>query len=206
MKTILCYGDSNTWGLPPGEDGRYDWKTRWTGLLQSKLGDDYRVIEDGLPGRTTCFDDPFSPYRNGLKYLPLSLETHAPIDLLVIMLGTNDLKVTYNLGPFHIAQGAAELIKVAQKFETNIPNILLVSPPIMTPTTHEENVITWAGGVEKSQALIDHYKNISQALGCHFFDASSVAKMSAIDGIHMDEDNHRAFASGIYAAVSKILF
>ena len=91
MRTILCFGDSNTWGDPPGGNGRFAWHERWTGILQSSLGDGFRVIEEGLCGRTTCFDDPFSPNRNGLAYLTVALETHCPLDLLIIMLGTNDL-------------------------------------------------------------------------------------------------------------------
>lgn len=205
MKNILCYGDSNTWGLPPGEDGRHDWPVRWTGQLQEKLGSEYRIIEAGLSGRTTCFDDPFSAHRNGLTQLPVALETHFPIDLLLIMLGTNDLKVTYNLTPFHIAKGAATLVKLAQQFEPAIPHILLVAPPHMVPTEDAENAITFMGGVEKSQGVAECYSAVAQELGCHFLDASKIAKFSAIDGIHMDAENHGLLAQGLSAALLDFL-
>ena len=94
MKNILCYGDSNTWGFIPGSGKRYTEDIRWTGLLQRGLGHGYQVIEAGVNGRTTSFDDPFCNYLNGWKSLPYSLLSAKPVDLLIISLGTNDLKFT----------------------------------------------------------------------------------------------------------------
>ena len=123
MRTILCFGDSNTWGDPPGGNGRFAWHERWTGILQDSLGNGFRVIEEGLCGRTTCFDDPFSPNRNGLAYLTVALETHCPLDLLIIMLGTNDLKANFNLSAFDISRGAASLLVAARNFSPKIQQI-----------------------------------------------------------------------------------
>ena len=204
MKTILCYGDSNTWGHPPGGSGRYAWGVRWPGLLQQALGSSVRIIAEGLGGRTTCFDDPLSPHRNGLAYLSISLESHSPIDLLIVMLGTNDVKVRFNLTPYTIGQGAAENLMLAKKFEPAIANILLVSPPYVVPTDHAENTLAFDGAVEKSRELAKHYIYFATQLGCHFFDASSVARSSEIDGIHLDEKNHALLACGMVKEVQKI--
>lgn len=204
MKTILCYGDSNTWGDLPGGSGRHAWEVRWPGLLQKAFGSGVRIIEEGLGGRTTCFDDPISPNRNGLAYLSVALESHSPVDLLIVMLGTNDVKVRFNLTPYTIGQGAAEMLILAKKFDPAIANILLVSPPHVVPTDHAENTLAFEGGAEKSRELATHYNYFASQLECHFFDASTVAKSSEIDGIHLDERNHEMLARGMVNEVKKI--
>lgn len=100
MKSILCYGDSNTYGLMPDSPDRYPRDVRWTGILQKKLGEDYYVIEEGLSGRTTLWDDPIEEHKNGKKYLLPCLDSHKPVDLVILMLGTNDLKTRFSLTPF----------------------------------------------------------------------------------------------------------
>jgi lysophospholipase L1-like esterase len=197
MRTILCYGDSNTWGDPPGGEGRHSWPVRWTGVLQSSLGNGFRIIEEGLGGRTTCFEDPFSPHRNGLAYLPVALATHYPIDLLIIMLGTNDLKANFNLSAFDIARGAAGLLAVAKNFRPEIGKILLVSPPHVTSTDDFDISQQFPDGVEKSKSLATHYQRFADLNGCHFFDAASVAHTSPIDGIHLDAQNHKCLGEGL---------
>ena len=134
MKTILCFGDSNAWGQPPGSFGRHSWDVRWPGALQQLLGSGVRIIEEGLSGRTTCFDDPFTANRSGLQQLPVVLESHYPLDLVIIMLGTNDLKRSFNLKAFEIAHGLGVLLTVATQFEPKISEILLVSPPYIVET------------------------------------------------------------------------
>lgn len=204
MKTVLCYGDSNTWGDPPGGNGRYEWNVRWPGVLQRQLGTEYRIIEEGLCGRTTCFDDPLWPNRNGLSYLPIALETHYPLDLLIIMLGTNDVKARYNHSAFTIAQGAAELVALAKKFEPTIRHILLVSPPHTVATDNFEISLAFEGSIEKSQELARHYRYFATQHGCHFFDAASVAKTSSIDGVHLDAENHGYLGDGMTREVRRI--
>ena len=125
MKTVLCFGDSNTWGFIPGTDAhRYPWPQRLCGIVQEKLGGDWRVVEEGLNGRTTIFDDPMEPDRNGKLALPMLLKTHAPLDAVTVMLGTNDLKHLFGLDPKDIALGAATLIQLIQSSEPT-PGILL---------------------------------------------------------------------------------
>ncbi len=109
MKTILCYGDSNTHGFNPATQGRFSLSERWTGVLMRELGSDYHVIEEGLGGRTTVWDDPIMESRNGRDYLLPCLWSHKPLDLVIIMLGTNDLKDRFSLTPFDIAAGAGAL-------------------------------------------------------------------------------------------------
>jgi lysophospholipase L1-like esterase len=204
MRTILCYGDSNTWGDPPGGVGRYEWTVRWPGVLQQRLGPDYRVVEEGLCGRTTCFDDPLSPNRNGLTYLPVALETHYPIDMLVIMLGTNDVKARYNHSAFTIAQGAGELLVAAKKLEPKIRNILLVAPPHVVKSDNVESSFVFDGAESKSQELAQHFKYFADMNGCHFFDAASVARSSPIDGIHIDAENHQVLAEALSKKVRNV--
>jgi lysophospholipase L1-like esterase len=204
VRSILCFGDSNTWGTPPGGEGRYSWGARWTGVVQRSLGDQFRVIEEGLPGRTTCFEDPFSPHRNGLTYLPVALETHAPLDLLLLMLGTNDLKADFNLSPLDIARGAARLLVVAKNFRPAIKLILLVSPPHVTHTENVDISRQFPQGEERSKSLAAHYQREAELHVCHFFDAASVAEASPIDGIHLDALNHKRLGDGIALKVLSI--
>ena len=115
MKTVLCYGDSNTWGYDPWTRLRYPPSVRWTGVLAERLGPVYRVVEEGLNGRTTRWDDPMEPGRNGQMYLGPCIESHAPLDLIVVMLGTNDLKRRFNLTSSDIAESAAGLAEEASR-------------------------------------------------------------------------------------------
>jgi lysophospholipase L1-like esterase len=170
---------------------------RWTGVLQNSLGIAVRVIEEGLGGRTTCFEDPFTPHRNGLSYLPVSLETHSPLDLLIVMLGTNDLKANFNLSAFDIARGAASLLIVAKNLKPEIRHILLVSPPHVTSTDDFEISQQFPDGIEKSKSLSVYYQRFAELNGCHFFDAASVAQASPIDGIHLDARNHKLLGDGL---------
>ena len=205
MRTILCFGDSNTWGSAPGGHGRFPWNVRWTGVLQTSLGNGFRIIEEGLPGRTTCFDDPFSPHRNGLAYLTVALETHCPLDLLTIMLGTNDLKGNFHLSAFDIARGTASLLVVAKNFRPEIKHVLLVSPPHITNTDDFDISQQFPDGLERSKSLAALYQHNAELHGCHFFDAGQVAQASSIDGIHLDALNHKRIAEGLTQKI-EVLF
>jgi lysophospholipase L1-like esterase len=205
MKTILCYGDSNTWGDPPGSTGRHPYNIRWTGALEHMLGRGYRIVEEGLCGRTTIFEDPKSLNRNGLTFLPVALDSHFPIDVLILMLGTNDLKDCFNASASDIAEGASTLIEVAKNFRPVIEHILLISPPLIVPTHNQEIMQQFSSGFEKSRLLATHYADVATRMGCHFFDAASVAQSSAIDGIHLDAENHALLAQGIFSQFKTIL-
>ena len=204
MRTILCFGDSNTWGTPPGGNGRFSWNVRWTGVLQTSLGTGYRIVEEGLPGRTTCFNDPFSPHRNGLAQLTVALETHGPLDLLTIMLGTNDLKGNFHLSAFDIARGAASLVALAKNFRPEIKHVLLVSPPHITNTDNFDISQQFPDGLERSKSLAPLYQRNAEMQGCHFFDAAQVAQTSSIDGIHLDALNHKRIAEGLSQKIELI--
>ncbi len=113
MHTVVCYGDSNTHGADPITHGRFPRDVRWPGVLASELGDGVHVIEEGLNGRTTLWDDPFMDFRNGKPYLLPCLRSHQPVDVLVLMLGTNDLKTIFGRAPHEIAAGAGALVDLA---------------------------------------------------------------------------------------------
>ena len=133
MKTILCFGDSNTWGYNPENCQRFGPDERWTGILRNSLGEDYQVIEEGLNGRTTLWDDPIEGFKNGLDYLMPCLESHKPFDLITIMLGTNDLKYRFSVSAFDIAESVGVLVRQVQQSQAgpqeNAPIPLLIAPP-----------------------------------------------------------------------------
>lgn len=207
MKVILCFGDSNTYGRDPVTKERLDKKTRWPGVLQDILGEQYDVIEEGLNGRTTVWDDPVrgGPKRNGSRYLLPCLESHAPINLLIIMLGTNDLKARFSVTPYDIAESMAALIEIAQKSPCGLagkaPDILIMAPPPLGNLT--EWAETFQGGVEKSKKLAGYYESVASAYGCFFFDTSTVIQSSKLDGLHYDPEEHHKLGMAVADIVIK---
>jgi lysophospholipase L1-like esterase len=143
-------------------------------------------------------------HRNGLHYLPVALETHYPLDLLIIMLGTNDLKATFNLSAGEIARGASRLLEAASSFRPEIGHLLLVSPAHVTKTEDVEISAQFPNGVEKSSCLAAEYQRFAERHGSHFFDAASVAHASSVDGIHLDAENHKRLADGLAQKISSI--
>src|SRR5271165_6929995 len=115
LNTVLCYGDSNTWGHNPENGLRYARDQRWPGVLRQSLGLGYDVIEEGLSGRTTVFNDPLEPYKSGKEYLPPCLRSHSPVDLVILMLGTNDVQSRYNVSALEISLGMGVLIEIIQQ-------------------------------------------------------------------------------------------
>jgi lysophospholipase L1-like esterase len=202
MKAILCYGDSNTWGCPPGGVGRYSFEERWPGILQNYLGKEYNVIEEGLCGRTTCFDDPTCSGRNGFASLTEVLRSHSPIRLLILMLGTNDLQSRYDLEAFTIAEGAGKLIQLAKE-NTPKSKILFVSPPHIVNSDDLETLETFIGAVKKSRELAKHFQRVALQQECYFFDAATVSEASPIDGVHLDRNNHKLLADGIFKEIKR---
>jgi len=206
-KTILCYGDSNTWGFVPGSEGeRFLWEVRWPGVLQAELGSEYRVIEEGLNGRTTVLDNPLEPYRNGREYLLPCLQSHQPLDLVVIFLGTNDLGDRYTLPPLDIARGAAQLALLAQRSEAGpgygAPATLLCSLPQIGDTS--SIVDTFSGAVAKAADLLRCFRIAADEVGAPLVDLSPVAYDDA-DGVHLNAGGHRAVALAVAQAVREIL-
>ena len=212
-KRILCYGDSNTWGWVPSSMGkqRYDLSLRWPGLLQEKLGTDYEVIEEGLGGRTTMFDDPRPefPERNALKTLPIILESHLPLDYVIIMLGTTDTKQMMNIDPEQIEEGLRSLVKAIKAFKvlegTATPKILIIVPPIVDETVEFASKL-FKGRTEKARSLIERYRRVSEEEGVLYLNPNDEAKVvveaevgaeAAVvvvdkeEGVHMSAASHR---------------
>lgn len=206
MYTVLCYGDSNTYGRDPVTKKRLASEVRWPGVLRNALGEEYYVIEEGLNGRTTVWDDPVRPgihKRNGSLYLLPCLESHAPLDLFVLMLGTNDLKARHALTPYDIAESIGHLIEITQKSSCGPdgapPEILLMAPPPLGALS--EYAETFAGGVDKSKRLGSYYMKVAQSYGTRFFDTSTVIRTSKLDGLHIDPEEHRVLGEAVAGIV-----
>lgn len=200
MKSVLCFGDSNTYGLKPDGTGRYEKNERWTGILSDLLKNtDYEVIEEGLVGRTTVFEDNTRIGRNGSKLLPVLLESHGPVDIVVLMLGTNDCKTVYNASPTLIARGTEILLKQIRA-NNNQAKILLLSPIYLgeqvwkqeyDPEFDEKSVVV-------SKELKAVFAKLAEEFDCMFLAASDVAKPSETDQEHMDKESHRFLAEAVY--------
>lgn len=208
MKNILCFGDSNTFASHP-LGGRHPYDVRWTGRLQALLGSEYRVIEEGLGGRTTVFEDQISPGRNGRPALPMAIATHNPIDLIILMLGTNDLKDQYHATLWDLGKAMEELMKIIDTFpyapHYHKPQVLLVSPIHVGERIEESpfGCFTY-GAVEKSRQFAKVYAPVAQAFNAHFFDAAAVARPSEEDQLHMDAASHEALADALAECVQRI--
>jgi lysophospholipase L1-like esterase len=208
VKTILCYGDSNTWGWDPIGQTRYPMDVRWPGVLRQELGEGYLVIEEGLGGRTTVWDDPIEGYKNGKTYLIPCLQSHSPLDLVIILLGTNDLKMRFSLSAFGIAYGASALVDVVQKSDAgpnyNPPQVLLLAPPPLVELSGDTAEI-FQGGVAKSLKFSQFYRRVAQERGCAFLDTAEVIVSSKVDGVHFEASEHRKLGLAVAAKVREIL-
>ena len=207
MKTVLCFGDSNTWGYSPVDGTRYPLDIRWTGVLQKSLGVDYRIIEEGLNGRTTFINEDERPLRSGSDVLQIILESHRPLDFVIIMLGTNDLKVEFNLSVEEIAQGAktlCEMVLNSEYLADNIPQILLVSPTHIGSTIMPDQEEFFNQAREKSLQFAEHYEKAVTELGVHFLDAANIVEPSKVDGVHWDADQHVEFGEHISDKIKQL--
>jgi len=210
MKTILCYGDSLTWGYDAASLGRHALEDRWPSVLQAALGDDVEIIAEGLNGRTTAFDDHLAGAdRNGARVLPTVLTTHAPLDLIVIMLGANDMKPWIHGNPLAAKQGIQRLIDIVRghdyPFGCAAPQILIVAPPAVSRTDNAEFKEMFAGGDEASKRLAPQYSALADEAGCGFFDAGTVATTTPLDGVHLDAENTRNIGEALAPLVRVML-
>ena len=199
MKQILCFGDSNTFGLIPGTGNRYDWNIRWTGILDKNLREKgYRIIEEGLCGRTTVFDDSFREGRKGADILPTLLESHNPIDIVILMLGTNDCKTIYNATAETIGKGIQRLL---QQIKQKSPQakIILVSPIYLGQGVGAKGFDPEFddSSVETSENLHKVYNRIADENEIYYLKASGYANPSPQDREHLDENGHRKLAEGL---------
>lgn len=201
MKNILCFGDSNTFGSNPA-GGRHPRNVRWTGLLQESLGTGYYVIEEGMGGRSTVWNDPLEPNRCGLSALPIALQSHKPLDLVILSLGTNDCKTHFNASPKVIAKGMELLCHTILHFDYGagypVPKILVISPiHIGAEMEHCPFASFDETAAPKSHELAPLYQKTAKQLGCLYLDASRVSVPSDTDQLHMDAASHRALATAV---------
>jgi len=211
MRSVLCYGDSITWGSQPAGRDRHAFSDRWPSVLQAGLGDRALVIAEGLRGRTTAFDEHLADCdRNGARILPTILYTHAPLDLVILMLGSNDLKPAIAGTAVAATQGMRRLIEQVQLCalrdnSTEPPAVLVVAPPPLSETANPLFGAMFAGRIAESRMLASFYADLADEMGCGFFDAGSVAATSPIDGVHLDAENTRAIGRGIEPVVRMML-
>jgi len=206
-RRILCYGDSNTWGYDPVTMDRFDETTRWPRVLGHVLGRGYEVIEEGLGGRTTVWDDPIEGYRNGRDYLIPCLESHRPLDVVVILLGTNDLKKRFGLSAYDVAQGAAVLVRVVQASQAGrggrAPLVLLLAPPPITILMAYAEM--FAGAESESRKFSAQFGRVAQELGCAYLDTAEVVVSSPLDGIHLEGEEHRKLGQAVAEKVRELV-
>lgn len=202
-KRILCFGDSNTFGSRP-TGGRFDEHTRWPMRMAELLGDEYTVLEEGFGGRTTVFDDPVEGgYKSGAAYLPPCLMSHNPLDVVILMLGTNDLKMRFGMTARTVAEGNMRLIRQILQFAMTQdgapPKILLVAPPVIGSWLGQTHFAEVFGpdAPAKSEKLAAEYARYARLMRCEFLDANYFAAPSREDAIHMNRESHLALAEGI---------
>lgn len=214
-KNILCYGDSLTWGWIPVLEGapsqRFPYHQRLAGVMAAELGSEYHIIEEGLSGRTTSVDDPNDPRLNGSAYLPAALASHLPLDLVVVMLGTNDAKCFFNRTPFEIAHGMAKLVGQIGSCAGGVgtsypaPKTLVVAPPPLTPMPHPFFQELFGGGHDKTNEFADQYRNMADFMKVDFLNASDFITTDGVDGIHFTEQNNADLGKAIANKVHEIL-
>ncbi|MHA6645884.1 GDSL-type esterase/lipase family protein [Mesorhizobium sp. A623] len=214
-KSILCFGDSLTWGWIPVIEGsptyRYPYEQRWTGVMASHLGDAYHVVEEGLSARTTSADDPNDPRLNGSAYLPASIASHLPLDLVILLLGTNDTKPFFNRTPYDITYGMAKLVGQVLTGGGGIgtpypaPKCLVVAPPPLSPMPHPYFQGMFGGGHEKSGELGKQYRDMADFMKVDFLNAGDFITTDGSDGIHFTVQNNLDLGKAIADKVAKIL-
>jgi len=210
MKYILCYGDSNTWGCVPELFTRYDFDVRWPGVMQNLLGPQYHVYENALNGRTTVFEDPIEEGRNGRANFEVTLMQNAELDLVILMLGTNDTKIRFQKQPWDIAWGLDLLINYIQKAQVGrgggIPKILVAAPIHINSNwgTSLHYTVFDRESIEKSKQLAACYEFVAKRRGCAFIDSSSFAEASG-DGIHMTAGQHRKLGQAMAGRVRELI-
>ncbi len=207
MKNVLCYGDSNTWGTDPATRDRLPPDRRWTGVLAQELGAEYRVIEEGLGGRTTVWDDPIEGYKNGREYLIPCLESQRPLDLVVLMLGTNDLKLRFSVSAWDIAQSVGVLVDIIKTSGAgangDAPKVLVMAPPVVGRLSDYAEMFGEQAQA-KSRKFGEYYQRVAAEHGCHFLDTAQVVVSSELDGIHFDAVEHQKLGRAVAKRVREI--
>jgi lysophospholipase L1-like esterase len=211
MKTVLCYGDSLTWGMNAATMTRHAYEDRWPTVVEMKLGGAVRMINASLGGRTTSFDDhSVVADRNGVRILPTILGTFDPIDLVVFMLGTNDMKAWINGSAVAAAQGMKRLVEIVRTYpyEDNppAPKVLIVSPPPASELAPFGKFPLLSPRTGEGTDLPAKYKVVAETTGCEFFDAATVSSTKGgTDGVHLDAQNTRAIGEALAPIIARML-
>lgn len=208
---ILCYGDSNTWGATPYTFNiRYPKNIRWTGVLQKKLGTGYIVVEEGYNSRTTVFDDPVEDRLSGLAYFGPCCVSQAPLDLIIIMLGSNDLKVRFGANAEVSAEGLQRYLDKLKilPMDGKKPEILVMAPPLVSDAY--KKYPEFAGNLgtdakERSEQFAEAYRKLADRNQVHFLNAADYAYPSEKDGVHLTEEGHQKLGCAVYEKVLQIL-
>jgi lysophospholipase L1-like esterase len=212
MKNILVYSDSLTWGIIPNTRQRLPFDVRWPGVMENALnaaGVQVRVLENCLNGRRTVWDDPFKPGRNGAHGLAQVIEMHSPLDLVILMLGTNDFQFCHpHNDAWSAAQGIATLVAEIRRAPVEpgmpIPQVLVIAPSVIgTPA----GLIAkkFAGAERRSVGVAETYRELCSSIGCAFFDAGSAVSSSSIDGIHLDREQHQTLGEALAVIVGVLI-
>ena len=211
MDHVFVYGDSMSWGIVPGSRRRLPWESRWPGALEIELrraGRDVRVTEDCLNGRRTVWEDPFKAGRNGRLGVEQRIEAQSPLDLVILMLGTNDFQATHQNLAWHSSQGVASIVGAIRQAPIEpgmpVPPILIVAPP---PVSVPSGLMAekFAGAAERARGAAEAYRRVADELGCSFFDGGLVISTSPVDGVHLDEADHRMLGKVLAPTVNAIL-
>lgn len=209
--SVVCFGDSLTWGFNPVDKSRYGHDVRWTRRLQAELGPDFYVIEEGVNGRTTVYDDPVRGDKNGLAHLATIRTTHMPIDVLIIMLGSNDLQDRFNLSAKAIGRAMSRVLFAATRASDDVegraPKVLLMSPPPLGDFTglEFEGVYSNAHGGVQSRLLAGVYAELAKIYGTAFFDTGTVISSSPVDAVHFDAAPQADLARAVAGQVRKLV-
>ncbi|MEM1351322.1 MAG: GDSL-type esterase/lipase family protein, partial [Pseudomonadota bacterium] len=201
-RTILCFGDSNTHGTISmrelGERRRHEHKDRWTSVMAKQLGHAWRVIDEGHPGRTAVYDDPIEgEHKNGHRMIKAILESHRPLDLVIVLLGTNDLKARFGAAPGDVSLGVQRIVLEIMNSDCGpsgrAPGVLVAAPV----SVQEKGVLAkiFAGAEEKSQSLPDALKEMAARNAVEFVDLNAIAAVNPVDGVHLEKDAHLAIGT-----------
>lgn len=206
-KTILCFGDSNTWGCDPCDGSRFSPSVRWPGIVQAELGTDFHIVEEGLCGRTTVWDDPIEGHKNGLNQLVPIIQSHQPLDQLIIMLGTNDLKNRFSVSALDVANSVRTLVKTARNcaypLTGQVPEILVICPPPFAPLAETQFKDMFIGGEEKSNGLASAMRQMCEENNIPMINAGEIIQSSSIDGIHFEAVEHAKLGKGVAEELRK---
>jgi len=205
---VLCFGDSNTWGYIPGSDHkRYDKSTRWSKILATLLGNDHEVIEEGLNGRTISLDDPRhgKEGKNSMPYIIPCLESHSPLDWVIVMLGTNDMKDQFNLSANEILENLSGLLKIISSHQSQStkesPSLLVISPPLINVPSCSYSESRFKTADHKSDELAVLLKPLCIKHGWAFIDGRVLE--TGVDGVHLSKEGHTQLAKEVMGLLGR---